>query len=81
MRNKKVEKRENEKDIEREKNIKSDNKEEVVEESGRIESEKRECSRKRKEEVEEKEDKYIPLEPYKPQLHFPQRFQKAKLDK
>ncbi|KAJ9169520.1 hypothetical protein P3X46_017705 [Hevea brasiliensis] len=43
--------------------------------------EKQESAKKGKEEVEEKEEKYIPPEPYKPQLPFPQRFQKAKLDK
>ncbi|KAJ9129119.1 hypothetical protein P3X46_034110 [Hevea brasiliensis] len=61
----KVEKRENEEDVE------GDEKQESEKES----------ARKGKEEVEEKEEKYIPPEPYKPQLPFPQRFQKAKLDK
>ncbi|KAJ9182270.1 hypothetical protein P3X46_006285 [Hevea brasiliensis] len=60
----KVEKRENEKDVERDEKQKS----------------QKGSARKGKEEVGEKEEKYIPLEPYKPQLPFPQRFQKAKLD-
>ncbi|KAJ9128764.1 hypothetical protein P3X46_034505 [Hevea brasiliensis] len=49
--------------------------EEDVDENEKQESEKKESARK------EKEEKYIPPEPYKPQLPFPQRFQKAKLDK
>ncbi|KAJ9158997.1 hypothetical protein P3X46_024533 [Hevea brasiliensis] len=46
-------------------------------ESEKQESEK-ESAEKCKEKIEEKEEKYIPPEP---QLPFPQRFQKAKLDK
>ncbi|KAJ9185398.1 hypothetical protein P3X46_005037 [Hevea brasiliensis] len=45
------------------------------------ESEKQESAEKCKEEIEEKEEKYIPPDPYKPQLPFPQRFHKAKLDR
>ncbi|KAJ9170746.1 hypothetical protein P3X46_018829 [Hevea brasiliensis] len=60
---------------------KSENSEKRENEKETDESEKQESAEKCKEKIEEKEEKYIPPEPYKPQLPFPQRFQKAKLDK
>ncbi|KAJ9186720.1 hypothetical protein P3X46_002263 [Hevea brasiliensis] len=55
--------------------------EKETDESEKQESEKQESAEKCKEKIEEKEENYIPPEPYKPQLPFPQRFQKAKLDR